>query len=266
MGSGVTSQARAVTERKATTFAYACRLLPDEVRDDVYLLYVVFRTLDDLVDEGDPRAPERVAAVEAWARGAVRATPEVELLETLARRHALPRAPIADFCAGMRSDLAMERFATERDVDRYCYRVAGTVGVVMASLLGVEEPRAALPAAARLGMAMQRTNILRDLDEDHAAGRVYVSDEALARSGGSLAPERRGALLRHGIARADELYEDGLAGIDLLRRGRGAILLAAQMYREILREIERRGAGAVGRAVVPARRKLVVALRTVASA
>ena len=165
----------------------------------------------------------------------------------------------------METDLAGPAFATERDVDRYCYRVAGTVGEVMAAVLGtVETGQAdeARAAAAALGMAMQRTNILRDIDEDRAQGRIYVSGEALEMSGGSLVPGDRAELMRAGIARADALYEDGLAGIRLLRCGRGAITLAACLYQEILREIERGGLGAwPGRAVVPASRKLRVLAR-----
>ena len=268
------ARARTVTERRATTFAFACRLLPVEIRDDVYLLYSVFRSLDDLVDEHLPDAADRVAAVADWATGddtgdltrARPATQEVQILEALAARHALPRAAIADFCAGMRQDLAGERFATERELDRYCYRVAGTVGVVMAAVLGATNADDAAAAAASLGMAMQRTNILRDIDEDAAAGRVYISSEALARHGGSLAPGQRSELLRDQIGRADELYEDGLLGIATLRRGRGAILLAARLYREILREIERTGLGRrPGRAVVPSQRKLATILQTTLS-
>jgi 15-cis-phytoene synthase len=255
--------AQSVTEQKATTFAFACRLLPHEVRDDVYLLYLVFRALDDLVDEGAPDASERVRAVARWAQeAACEPTPEVNVLESLARRYPLPRQAVADFCAGMDQDLAGARFATERELERYCYRVAGTVGIVMASLLGVRDELEAYPAAAALGMAMQRTNILRDIDEDAESGRIYISDEALARHGGSLEPGRRADLVRGQITRADELYEDGLAGIEFLQRGRGAITLAATLYREILRETERRGYGEqLGRVVVPNPRKLITALR-----
>jgi phytoene synthase len=170
-----------------------------------------------------------------------------------------------EFCAGMRSDLAGETYADEAAVDRYCYRVAGTVGVVMTAVLGTTDLARAEPAAAALGMAMQRTNILRDIDEDLANGRVYLAQDALARFGGSLAPGRRAALLRDQIARADALYDEGLAGVCLLRHGRRAVGAAGAMYREILRQIERDGYGArPGRAVVPQRRKLAVAAQRAA--
>ena len=262
----VLAEARATTQRAARTFALACRLLPAAIRDDVYRLYLVFRTLDDLVDDGLPDAEARVAAVEAWCDGRPGTrTREVAILETLARRHPLPRAALHEFCAGMRSDLQRESFADEAAVDRYCYRVAGTVGVVMSAVLGTSDERAARPAAAALGMAMQRTNILRDIDEDLAHGRVYLARETVARHGGSLVPGRRAALLRDQIARADALYDDGLAGVALLRNGRRAVAAAGAMYREILRQIERDGYGArPGRAVVPQRRKLAIAARRAA--
>ncbi len=252
--------ARSTTNRVARTFSLACRLLPRGVRDDVYLLYLVFRTLDDLVDEGRPDAPERVGAVEAWAAGEpAEPTLEVRILESLATRHDLPRQALSDFCAGMRQDLVGADFLTEADVDRYCYRVAGTVGLVMASVLGTVRFDRARPAATALGMAMQRTNILRDIDEDAANGRVYVAREAILRCGG-LEPGRRELLLRDQIPRADALYERGLAGIGDLRQGNRAIAAAAAMYRELLRQLEREGYGErPGRAVVPRGRKLRVA-------
>jgi len=257
------AEARATTKRVARTFALACKLLPRGLRDDVYLLYLVFRTLDDLVDDGDPRAGERIAAVEAWCENGPAGSREAQLLAYLAQRHPLPRAALADFCAGMRDDLCGAPVQTEADLDVYCYRVAGTVGVVMSSLLGATDPAAPHHAAA-LGQAMQRTNILRDIDEDLAAGRVYLARETLQRfCGGEVPPAaRREALLRDQIARADELYDVGMEGIALLPCGRRAIAAAGAMYREILRQIEREGYGAQpGRAIVPRSRKLLVAAR-----
>ena len=254
------AEARAATRRVARTFAIACRLLPRQVRDDVYLLYLVFRTLDDLVDDCRPEAADRVDAAAAWAHGRRAArTPEIALLESLSARHPIPRFAFADFCAGMRQDIARATFASEQDLDRYCYRVAGTVGVVMTAILGARDPARATPAAAALGMAMQRTNILRDIDEDAARGRVYLARETIARHG-SPTPGRRAELLREQIARADVLYDRGLAGVPELRQGRRAIAAAGAMYREILREIERGGYGAEpGRPAVSRPRKLAVA-------
>lgn len=256
------AEARETTRSAARTFALAVRLLPKERRDDVYLLYLVFRTLDDLVDEGRPEAAARVASVEAWCRGGDPETREARILSDLARRHPIPRDAVADFCVGMRSDITFRPLRTEDEVNRYCYRVAGTVGIVMTSVLGTRgDPAEANRAAAALGMAMQRTNILRDLDEDRGNGRTYVAEETVRRLGAPM-PGRREALLRDQIARADALYDEGIAGIGLLSSGSRAIRSAAVMYREILRQIERDGYGAQpGRAVVSRRRKLAVAAR-----
>ena len=258
-------EARDTTRRVARTFALACRLLPREIRDDVYRLYFVFRTLDDLVDFGLPDAAERVSAVEAWCDGEPAVSPEARLLAELDGRHGLPRDALRDFCRGMRDDLRGTPIVTEQQLDLYCYRVAGTVGVTMTALLGTTGSIDARPAAAALGKAMQRTNILRDIDEDLAVGRVYLAEETVRRYG-SLEPGRREALLRDQIARADALYDQGIAGIRLLHSGRRAIRAAAGMYREILRQIEREGYGArAGRVVVPRSRKLIVAARSVAT-
>jgi len=254
------AEARETTERVARTFAIACRLLPAGVREDVYLLYLAFRGLDDLVDQGDPAAGARLEAVEAWTRGAPGSSQESHIFEQVATRRALPREAVRDFCAGMRDDLAARPIETEADLDRYCYRVAGTVGLVMAGVLGTRRAGAERQAVA-LGMAMQRTNILRDIDEDLAEGRVYLARETLDRLG-SAAPGARELLLRDQIARADALYEEGAAGVPALVHGRRAVAAAAAMYREILRQIEREGYGREpGRAVVPRRRRFAIAAR-----
>jgi phytoene synthase len=272
-------EARATIERVARTFALASRLLPRGVREDVDLLYLVLRTLDDLVDlEGDRDGGRRVAdpearlgAVEAWARSSAPPAPtrETRILDDLSRRHpALPRDAVADFVAGMRQDLAGPRIGTEADLDAYCYRVAGTVGRLMAAILGGEGP-AADAAARSLGIAMQRTNIVRDVDEDLARGRVYLPADALARHGisaATLADADRRPLLAEQIARADAAYAAGIRGIRLLRHGRRSIRAAAVLYREILRQVERDGLGArrPHRAIVPRHRKAWLVLRTLA--
>lgn len=256
------AEARETTERVARTFSVACRLLPAVVRDDVYLLYLMFRTLDDLVDHADPRAADAIAAVERWCRTGATSTQETALLAEVSTRHPLPRAALLDFCAGMRADQAGWAPQHEPDVDEYAYRVAGTVGLVMTAILGTRGDEAAAFTAARtLGMAMQRTNILRDIDEDRAAGRCYIAATAIAQHGPPL-PGRRAALLRDQIAIADAYYDQGIDGIRHLRRGRVAVRAAAAMYREILRQLERDSLGeTAGRAVVSRPRKALAVMR-----
>ena len=260
-------EARQTINRVARSFSLAARLLPNQIRNDVELLYLVLRTLDDLVDVdvragGSTRdaAERRIAAIEAWASGettgAAAASRELVILDDLARRHPdLPRDAVHDFLAGMRADLAGPRIATDEDAAHYCYQVAGTVGRLMASMLGVTpgHEREADRAARALGSAMQRTNILRDIDEDLANGRVYLSAASLRAHGvdpaatsgtTSLRDADRGELLRDEIARADAEYDEGLNGIRYLTHGGRSIRAAALLYREILRQIERDGYGA----------------------
>ncbi len=247
------TEARRTTRTVSRTFGLAARLLPRDVRDDVFRLYLVFRTLDDLVDHQDPRARSAVLAVERWAGGGSPDSREADVLAEIDARVPLPRHALADFCRGMHHDLDDVPIRTEADLETYCYRVAGTVGVVMAAVLGTDADADA--AAAALGCAMQRTNILRDVDEDRAAGRTYLPD---------LDADDRAAVIRRHIVRADVLYDEGIAGIGHLRRGRAAIRAAAVMYREILRQIERDGY-APGRATVSAPRKLLLAAGAQAS-
>ena len=264
-------EARRTINRVARSFSLAARLLPNQIRNDVELLYLVLRTLDDLVDVdvragGSTRdaAERRIDAIETWASGneigastgaAAEVSRELLILDDLARRHPdLPRDAVHDFLAGMRADLAGPQIATDDDAAHYCYQVAGTVGRLMASMLGVTSghEREADRAARALGSAMQRTNILRDIDEDLANGRVYLSAASLrahgvdpaAQSGPkSLRDADRGELLRAEIARADAEYDEGLNGIRYLQHGGRSIRAAALLYREILRQIERDGYG-----------------------
>jgi phytoene synthase len=259
-----------------STFAPALALLPGALKADVGCLYRVLRTLDDLVDEDDPCAAQRVAAVECWARGEqantgeTRAlggeqantpetqalggeqahTPETRALEDLARRYPLPREALMEFCRGMRHDIERASVEDDEDFARYCQQAGGSVGIVLASMLGTTRAEGERKMAT-LGRAMQVTNILRDIDEDLTHGRLYIAQSAIEQFGFP-APGAREALLRDHIARADALFEAGAGAIPLLLGGRRAMALAASLYREILRQLERDGFGAKpGRATVP---------------
>ncbi len=239
-----------------STFAPGLQLLPAPLREDVRRLYNVLRTLDDLVDEDDPRATHAVQAVESWSRDGRVDTGEARALEELARRHPLPRHALLHFCEGMRHDIAHASIETEDDFARYCQQAGGSVGIMLANLLGAaggERARSEVEAKmAALGRAMQVTNILRDIDEDLSHGRLYIAATTIERFGFP-APGARKALLREQIAHADALYEEGIGAIPLLRDGRKAMALSSALYRQILRQIERDGFGRrLGRVAVPA--------------
>lgn len=282
-------EAHETINRVARSFALAARFLPREVRSDINLLYLALRRLDDLIDLDVPRgeaargdAERRLVAIRTWLKTGV-ADPtggdELAIFVDLQRRTpSLPVDAIGAFLDGMESDLAGPTIESDVDLDRYCYQVAGTVGRLMTALLGVRAADASQAdlAARALGAAMQRTNILRDIDEDLARGRVYLPPTALRRAGldpaatsgpTSLRDGDRRALYAAEIARADAEYEVGAAGIRLLLNGGRSIRVAAGLYREILRQIERDGFGVrrPHRPVVGRARKAAALLRALLS-
>ncbi len=234
-----------------STLAPGLRLLPSDARADVYRLYMVLRTLDDLVDEDQPQAEERVEAVEHWACHESADTRETRILTELSQRHELPRQALLDFCQGMRHDVERAVIYTEEDLETYSQQAGGSVGIMLANILGPTSPAGEAKMAA-LGRAMQRTNILRDIDEDATHGRVYIAQSTIERFGAPT-PGARTELLRDQIARADALYDQAAGGTSLLARGRRGMALCTTLYREILRQIERDGYGqAHERVEVPA--------------
>jgi phytoene synthase len=244
----------AATVLAASTFSAGLMLLPPRLQQDARRLYQLLRTIDDLVDEHHPEAPYRVHAVEQWANGQPADTPETGILEALCQSYPIPREAVYEFCQGMRHDLEGSQIETEADFERYCQQAGGTVGIMICALLGTRHPETEQKMAT-LGTAMQWTNILRDIDEDLANGRVYVARNTIDRFGFPH-PGNREQLLRDQIPRTDALYTEGLTAIPLLEHGQRAMGISAVLYREILRQIERDGYGRnPGRASVPQGRK-----------
>ncbi|MFM9129432.1 MAG: squalene/phytoene synthase family protein, partial [Candidatus Limnocylindrus sp.] len=218
-------EAQATINRVARSFALAARFLPRDVRDSINLLYLALRRLDDLVDLEAPRgsaqradAQQRLAALRTWINtGAIDQAggDELSIFVDLQRRTpSLPIDAIGALLDGMEGDLAGPAIESDADLDLYCYQVAGTVGRLMAALLGVRGDNAteADRAARALGAAMQRTNILRDVDEDLANGRVYLPATALRRVGLDPAAKSGPTSLRDGDRR--ELYRSEIARAD----------------------------------------------------
>jgi 15-cis-phytoene synthase len=246
---------------RAHTFALATSLLPRGPREAVTVLYAFCRTVDDLVDEPVSGATrdETIAALAAWRRWLLlglppRALPEpaslAEALRAVVLGHDVPARYLLGLVDGVASDLEPARVPNFAALRRYAVQVAGTVGLAMCHVLGARDP-ITLAAAVELGIAMQLTNILRDVGGDLRAGRIYVPLDELAAFG--YTPERFldlaeqpdaadaafGALMRHQIGRARAYYARGIVGVWRLPwRTRASILLAARLYRAILDEIE----------------------------
>jgi phytoene/squalene synthetase len=242
-----------------STLAPGLQLLPKNVRSDVYRLYDILRKLDDLVDNDQPQAAQRLDAVEAWTRGEQTETYETRILDDLAQRHELPNQALLQFCQGMRHDIARTVIHTEEDLELYAQRAGGSVGIMLARILGSVHPEAETKMAT-LGRATQRTNILRDIDEDATHDRLYIAQSTIARFGAPT-PDARADLIRDQITRADALYEQAKDATSMLASGQRGMALCTVLYREILRQIERTGYGqSPGRVVVPVwRRRLLIA-------
>jgi len=234
--------AEAILEYHGKTFHFASRLLGSRHRTRAARLYAFCRHADDLADNATDTDQAR-QALSALREDLVLDRPSTrqaaDLLE-LSREIDLPmQAPIA-LIDGALKDLVDPIMQSERDLIRYAYHVAGSVGLMMCAALDVRDPRA-WPHAIDLGIAMQLTNIARDVGEDAAMGRRYLPGDWIehAQPGDILAPDPvLQAHLRAAVARliaiSERYYQSGLQGLGFLPRGaRWGILVAGHLYREI---------------------------------
>ncbi len=252
---------REVLARHARSFRLASLLLPPSVQDDAAIAYAFCRAVDDGVDEaGDVEAGRgAVEAFRAELRGKVSARPVVSAWRRLALRHRIASRTAHDLLDGVESDLGAVRVADDAELLQYAYRVAGTVGLMMAGIVGVKE-RAALPHAVDLGVAMQITNICRDVAEDAALGRVYLPRKRLAAHGTTPEAVLAGTAPRAAVAAvvaellelAERYYASADAGMHAIPwRARLGILAASRLYRAIGRKLARReGDALAGRTVL----------------
>lgn len=257
------------------TFFAASRLLPLRLRQPATVLYAFCRLADDAADlEG---GGERIAAVQARLAliydGRPAALPVDRALADLVRDFSLPRELLEALFEGFAWDAELRRYATLDELLDYAARVAGTVGAMMSVLMGCREPWT-VARACELGMAMQLTNIARDVGEDARAGRLYLPLDWLAGAGvepdAFLARPRFAPPLGTVVARllgaADSLYRRADPGIAALPMDcRPGIRAARLLYAEIGAELARQGLDSVGqRAVVPPRRKATLLTRALA--
>ena len=233
-----------VTRASATSFATGLRLLPPERRAAMHAVYAFARRVDDLADGGLPAA-EALAALAREREAVLRpeARPDDPVLLAIAHaraRYALPLDAFAELVDGVRMDLEGTTYATFDELLVYCRRVGGTIGRLSAAVFEPREPERAFALADDLGVAFQLTNILRDVHEDLAAGRVYLPREDLEAFGCDLGDPSPAfdELLRHEARRAEDWYERGLGLVPLLDRPSAACVRAmAGVYRRLLRRI-----------------------------
>jgi phytoene synthase len=263
---------RALLRGGSRTFYAASHALPREVADRATALYAFCRQADDAVDLGAgsialPRLRKRLDRIYAgrpMGYAADRAFAEV------VHRFRIPRAMPEALLEGFEWDAAGRRYETIDDLYAYATRVAGAVGAMMALLMEARAP-AVLARACELGVAMQLTNIARDVGEDARAGRVYLPLQWMREAG--IEPDAwlatpaftpaLGRVVQRLLEAADALYRRAGTGIGALPAAcRPGMQAARLLYREIGREVERRGLDSVSRrAVVPGARKLMVLAR-----
>ncbi len=236
-----------LTARFSRSFYLASALLPIGKRKAVRALYAFCRTTDDIVDRPVEDAPARL---QAWRARVLSWEPPNNDPVAVAWAHARATFTIPEIFAeqlidGVAQDLHQKRYKTFEELASYAYGVASTVGLMSMHITGFSGPTA-VAYAIKMGVALQLTNILRDVGEDWRAGRLYLPQEELTQFGLSEADIAEGRVddrwrefMRFNIERNRQLYAEAWPGIGKLHPdGRLAITAAADLYRAILREIE----------------------------
>jgi 15-cis-phytoene synthase len=242
-----TQKARA----SGSSFTLSFRFLNAQRRQAITALYAFCREVDDVVDEC--RDPAIARAKLDWWRselgtleGGQPNHPVTQSLATARQRFALPVEELTEIIDGMQMDLDRTRYADFKELQLYCHRAAGVVGLLAAEIFGYSE-RHTLKYAHTLGLAFQLTNIIRDVGEDARRGRIYLPLDELARFGvterdilNSRHSEPFVALMRCQAARAREHYERAFAQLHAAdRKAQRAGLIMAAIYQSLLDEIEK---------------------------
>lgn len=267
-------RARLATAKGSKSFYFASRFFPPETAEAAYAVYWFCRTTDDLVDEAvsPPDLDSWSAALRDALAGRPCPHPVLTHFAATAARYAIPHQYPLDLIEGVRTDLFQSRYKTFDDLHLYCYRVASTVGLMMMHVIGFQgDPR---QQAIDLGIAMQLTNILRDVGEDLGRGRIYLPLQELDRFAYSERDLQSGlrndafrALMQYQCDRARRYYASGLQGLSALHpRGRFAVEIAAKVYARLLPRIEASGYAVFDRRhVVPRTQKYMITARTLCS-
>lgn len=243
----------AITSIHSRSFFMASRFLPEVKRRSIRALYAFCRRTDDLVDKAiETRRNAKIlrASLEAWKTRSLTpasdfSDPIISAWTDARRRFGIPQRYAEQLFQGIARDIEFKRFETFADLSMYCYGVASTVGLMAMHVVGFSGVEA-IPYAIKLGVALQLTNILRDVGEDWRAGRLYLPLDEIVCFGVKLEDvamgrvnERWRGFMRFQIKRNRRLYEEALPGIALLHSdGHFAISTAAELYRAILVEIE----------------------------
>jgi phytoene synthase len=276
------ARCEAITTQQARNFSYGIKLLPPQKRRALSAVYAFARRVDDIGDSDAP-AEQRIAGL-AQVRADLHrldepgADPVLIALAHAARTTGLPLSAFDDLITGCEADVRGTHYETFEDLKYYCYCVASTIGRLSLAVFGTTDLATAQPIADSLGLALQLTNILRDIVEDRGNGRIYLPKEDLDRFGVTLDVDEHGklvddetdlvALIEFEAARARAIYAEGLRLLPMLdRRSRACCGAMAGIYHRLLGRIMARPWLVLGgRVSLPGWEKAIVAGRSLAGA
>lgn len=272
-----------VTRRHAKSFYFAARFLPPHKQRAVFPIYAFCRHVDDEIDEIGSAGDEAkaVETVGKWKRQLENLYAGREKNESvsqssklvfaawrdLLKTYRIPQNLPLELIEGVLMDTYKKRYENFEELYLYCYRVASTVGLMSSEILGYRDEKA-LDFAEALGVGMQLTNILRDVKEDAAMGRIYLPRDELEKFGVSERQifenrfdENFGSMMKFQIERARAFYLEGEKGIALLERdSRFTVLLASRIYGQILDEIEKQNYDVFARRARTTKRQKILSI------
>lgn len=274
------AECQQITRAEAKNFFYGIRLLPDAKRNAMSALYAYARRIDDIADSTRPvddkldalaRVDDQVAALAAGE------LPDPDDAVLVGVHHAaatfdIPVVAVSEIVEGCRRDSLGTQYLTAADTEAYCRLVAGSVGRLSLGVFGSTSPATAPALADDLGVALQLTNILRDIVEDREMGRVYLPRDAIDRCGANhdlSGPDDAVArLVREYVQIAEGFYQRGLQLLPLLdRRSRSCVAAMAGIYRRLLTIIAADPSAVMrGRLSLSTGQKLWVAVRSLSGA
>jgi len=265
-----------ITRREAKNFAYGIRLLRTPERQAMSAVYALARRIDDIGDGND--TPDEKFAGLQLARKEIDALdpktndPVLAAVADAQRRYQLPMECFGEIIDGCMMDVTGTSYETIDDLVKYCRNVAGSVGRLSLAIFGTDQPSVAVPLADSLGVALQLTNILRDVLEDRSLGRVYLPTQDALRV--SCAPDLSGPgpeiarLVALECGRAEQWFAEGLQLLPLLNpRSRACVGAMSGIYRRLLVRIERNPLAVTqGRVTVPTIEKISIAISSLVAA
>ncbi len=249
-----TRSIEAVTKKFGTSYYFATRFLPEDLKQATYALYSFFRIPDEIVDNSKTESQDAILQElslwqKAWEEayeGKKTRYPVLNLTAEVFHSYHIPYQYSIDFLSAMRQDITVSQYAHYSDLQQYMYGSASVVGLIMMYVIGFNDEKAS-QYASMLGEAMQMTNFIRDIGEDYQQrNRIYMPQDELAQyhineeilKSNTITPEFVN-FIQYQIHKNKELYKQANKGIKYLnRRGRFAVIMASKLYEAILGKIE----------------------------